>query len=539
MAARGARAAGGDAGDRFPNRKRCRFRLTKGFSGHFSCIADVSHLVSQGLKAMTDKRHLWERGDQYYLRLPIPRPLRKHFLTSTGKAKHHIIQPLGDSLSQAQLKRNRLVTAYGEVFARLRAGEQMTPDQIKVAVSLDLGAIAEQQKVRNLIAMPIRLHELRRLIGNVFESEIEEIAKSRGIPLDSELYNSVREALVKGRQSAFDEAQARLTTTTAPIIEQSSSETINQAAEAWFLETQSDSSTATKATTIEGHRQRVGVFVKRIGDLPLTSITRAMASDFLASIGKTNRTINNYGTTLACVFRSAKDRGRFTGDNPFERHRRKVNKKTNRVPFEVSELQTLFDAMPRQVQPARHSPETALPWASLIGLFTGMRLEEICQLKADDIRVVSTNGGTTTVIVIHNGTNNSLKNESAARLVPVHSELVRAGLLDYVNALPKGEMLFPGLKRRASKGDKIGARIGELFSKKLKAINIKREGLCFHSLRHTVAGRLDAAEVRKSDAARILGHTVEGETFGTYSDGPGLKVLAGVIEAIRYPGLKL
>jgi hypothetical protein len=78
------------------------------------------------------------------------------------------------------------------------------------------------------------------------------------------------------------------------------------------------------------------------------------------------------------------------------------------------------------------------------------------------------------------------------------------------------------------------------FGDKLVELNLKRPGLDFHSLRHTVAGRLDAAEVRSTDAARILGHTVEGETFGTYSQtGPGLKVLAGVIEAITYPGLKL
>jgi integrase len=225
---------------------------------------------------------------------------------------------------------------------------------------------------------------------------------------------------------------------------------------------------------------------------------------------------------------------------PFERHRRKVNKKTTRIPFEVSELLTLFNALPRQVTPAKHSPETALPWVTLIGTFTGMRLEEISQLKAADIHDQQANGATVTVINIHNGTGNTLKNESAVRLVPIHSELVKAGLLDYVKVLAKGSMLFPGLTRRTSKGDKIGARVGELFARKLKALNLKREGLCFHSLRHTVAGKLDAAEVRKTDAARILGRAIEGETFGTYSSsGPGLKVLAGVIEAITYPGLIL
>ena len=82
--------------------------------------------------------------------------------------------------------------------------------------------------------------------------------------------------------------------------------------------------------------------------------------------------------------------------------------------------------------------------------------------------------------------------------------------------------------------------MGELFRKKLEALNLKREGLCFHSLRHAVAGQLDAAEVRRSDVARILGHAIEGISFRVYSStGPGLKVLAGVIEMISYPGLKL
>jgi hypothetical protein len=36
-----------------------------------------------------------------------------------------------------------------------------------------------------------------------------------------------------------------------------------------------------------------------------------------------------------------------------------------------------------------------------------------------------------------------------------------------------------------------------------------------------------------------LGHTIDEETFGTYSTGPGLKRLAAVVEEIAYPGLKL
>ena len=135
---------------------------------------------------------------------------------------------------------------------------------------------------------------------------------------------------------------------------------------------------------------------------------------------------------------------------------------------------------------------------------------------------------------VHNGGNNSLKNAASARLVPIHSELVRAGLLQYRDALPKDGLLFPGLKRRASKGGKIGARLGELFRKRLVALGLKRERLCFQSFRHTVAGRLEAAGVSQEDAARVLCHTIAGMTYGVYSSGPGLKRLAVVVEEIRY-----
>ena len=83
-----------------------------------------------------------------------------------------------------------------------------------------------------------------------------------------------------------------------------------------------------------------------------------------------------------------------------------------------------------------------------------LRFEEIAQLAVADIRNVPANGATVDVIDIHNGGKNHLKNESSARVVPVHSELVRAGLLDYVKALPQNGPLFPGLKRRESKGGK-------------------------------------------------------------------------------------
>jgi len=63
---------------------------------------------------------------------------------------------------------------------------------------------------------------------------------------------------------------------------------------------------------------------------------------------------------------------------------------------------------------------------------------------------------------------------------------------------------------------------------------LKRAGLCFHSFRHTVAGKLEQASVSQTDAARVLGHAIAGMSYGVYSSGPGLKRLAAIVEEIRY-----
>src|SRR5262249_39553581 len=123
-------------------------------------------------------------------------------------------------------------------------------------------------------------------------------------------------------------------------------ETVNQAAEAWLAELTRDKTAAPRGTTLDGHRLRVRAFVEKTGDLPLTEVTRAVASDFLAGLEVSNRTRNAYATTLKCVFECARRRGRFTGDNPFDGMKAKVAGSSYQ-PFTVAELQTLFDAMPR------------------------------------------------------------------------------------------------------------------------------------------------------------------------------------------------
>jgi integrase len=305
-----------------------------------------------------------------------------------------------------------------------------------------------------------------------------------------------------------------------------------------------DKDAAPRQSTIEGHRQRVQVFIDAAGDVALTEVTRAKAADFLAGLKISNRTRNIYATTLKCVFESARKRGRFTGENPFAGQRSKVAK-NHKVRYTVDELQTLFDKLPREVAPKKHTPDTAVPWVALIAAYSGACLEEICKLTVADIREEGVNGGRFWCISIHNGNGDGqdkVKNDVARpRLLPIHSAVVKAGLLDYIANLPsKRGQLFPGLQRRASKDNKFGPRVGELYNKKLRKLGIKRKGLDFHSFRHTVSNVLEIAGVSQTDAARVLGHSIEGMSYGTYSQpGPGLVRVKDLVEKIKYEGLRL
>ena len=53
----------------------------------------------------------------------------------------------------------------------------------------------------------------------------------------------------------------------------------------------------------------------------------------------------------------------------------------------------------------------------------------------------------------------------------------------------------------------------------------------FHSFRKGFATQLENAKVPVTEVARLMGHEVEGQTFGNYSDGLALK---GLKEAISH-----
>jgi integrase len=290
--------------------------------------------------------------------------------------------------------------------------------------------------------------------------------------------------------------------------------------------------------TIDEYKRKAKLFENYCRNSPISQVTRATAADFLdrylleeREVGK--RTRNLYASLLQSVFKSAIRRGRFTAASPFEAQKLEVDEEHYK-PFTTGEINKLFAPAKFIIRPDKHTVHTALPWVTLIGAYTGARLEEIAQLRVADIQ----EHDGVWFFDIHDGNGNSLKNKSAPRYVPIHSQLIAAGLLDYVAGLQKDSRLFPALKPRKSKNNKVGAVLSDEFRDRRLGVGVVRDGVNFHSFRHTITNMFDKLGVSDTDAARVLGHKVDGISYSVYShDGPGLKRLAKIVERIKHPGL--
>jgi len=319
--------------------------------------------------------------------------------------------------------------------------------------------------------------------------------------------------------------------------------TFEQAAERCVTERQRDPDTAWTRQTEVQHRATFRAFAEHIKNKPIGAVTRGDIAGWLAALRTSARTVNRHAGALVTLFRWARTVGLIDGKNPAEGQRRRESATRKRHPFTSAELLTLLEACSSaarrqaeldaasrpEVKPRRHTVATALPWLVWLGAYTGARLNELCGLRAQDVR--ETDGITFLDLVDHG---RRLKTPAAARRVPVHSELLAIGLREYVAAVPRSGYLFPGLKPGGPDG-KRSWQATKHFTRLRRRLGLTRPGLVFHSLRNTVATALHEAGVPEVEAAALLGHELRTMSYGLYSGGLSLVRLRAAVECIRYP----
>ncbi|WP_417808795.1 tyrosine-type recombinase/integrase [Thioclava sp.] len=174
-------------------------------------------------------------------------------------------------------------------------------------------------------------------------------------------------------------------------------------------------------------------------------------------------------------------------------------------------------------------PGDALFWAPLIARAQGLRMEEILQLKTDDI-------GTDKAmpyLQVRNTDENHVKSESSERRVPLHPKLVDLGLMKLVDLRKKQghSRLFPFLKRGKNK-----KTYAENFTKRFnyfRRINdVYWPGLDFHALRTTFHNEILSDDGSDAIRRRLMGHAPLDEGEKSYSQSLGMEPLLKRLKSV-------
>ena len=173
-------------------------------------------------------------------------------------------------------------------------------------------------------------------------------------------------------------------------------------------------------------------------------------------------------------------------------------------------------------------------WIPLLGAFTGARVGELVQLRVADINQQDDRWG----IAINEDGGKQVKTAASVRWVPLHSELVRLGLLDYADAMRKAgyASLWPKLK--LMEGKPSHGFSAWFNSKPRKAV----EGVAlpdFHSFRHTVRTKMNKERIAEKVQDAITGHEDGGSTGRKVYTHLDTEQLVQAIESVTYPGLSL
>lgn len=215
-----------------------------------------------------------------------------------------------------------------------------------------------------------------------------------------------------------------------------------------------------------------------------------------------------------------------------------------RHPFDTEQLNRIFNgplyigckSERRRTEPGETDmAHTHWYWLPLLGLFTGARLNELCQLMIDDLGEDSG----IHFLRLHEGEETQRIKGHNRRVVPIHPELIRLGFVRYVEkAKSAGEtQVFPTL-RPSSKGY-YSHQPSKDFNAYIEKIAAKTDRTSFHSFRHNFKDACRNCEVAHDIADLLQGHTLQGMA-GRYGSGQVLlRRLHSEMSKVEYPELDL
>ncbi|WP_170411470.1 site-specific integrase [Ruegeria arenilitoris] len=331
------------------------------------------------------------------------------------------------------------------------------------------------------------------------------------------------------------------------------------------------------AKLLNDYQAWIGLFIELQGDRPILEYKKADARDFKNVLLELPRNRNKLPQTIGLsprdAIQAAKDHGlprlsistvnkalgRLQGiwkwaDKQLDEEVADIfgpmkiadnnNARNQHDPFSKEQLQTIFNSPLytgcksrrfRTVPGDTDLSDTSWYWLPLLGLWTGARLNELCQLSVEDIDQEEG----IPLIRVQEGDEDQRVKFGKSRLVPIHPELVRLGFLHFVQAQRQADhkRIFPELKLGAT--GYYSDQASKDFNRYIDRIGVKTVKTSFHSFRHNFKDACRHAGVQPDINDILLGHSLPGMA-GRYGHGKApLTVLYQAVRKVELRGLSV
>jgi integrase len=182
-------------------------------------------------------------------------------------------------------------------------------------------------------------------------------------------------------------------------------------------------------------------------------------------------------------------------------------------------------------------------WLPYVGLYTGARVNEICQINPQKDVLQDSKSGIWYLQITEDSEGDeritkSVKNKSSVRKVPIHSRLVALGFRDYVDRMKTNgaKLLFPGFRPGRGKASSGGEK---WFREFLRDIGLRDDTagarlVGMHAFRHTLMHKAHNCNP-PLDVTSITGH--RGDTDSVVAGYQGELSLVNkqrILEAVQF-----
>jgi len=300
-----------------------------------------------------------------------------------------------------------------------------------------------------------------------------------------------------------------------------------------------------KIKEIESDKRIVEEFIEIVGDIDFSTITKTEVSHYIDVQTKlppnrkkspkyrdlsikevmklklsqkeiqTPQNINKRITKLS-VFGNWGVRQGLLITNPFSGMKFSVKKQPHtRQPFTADELRKIFKPetylkwtihFSHPYRKDRVSNHLPYYWIFLLGIFSGMRTNEMCQILLSQVKKEKG----IWFIFIEDSEETKVKTENAIRKVPVHPQLIDLGFVDYVTAQKKskrGRLFWELSEDRDGFASHVSRHYNQRF---LPAVGVwKKYTKVLYCTRHTFINKLYSEMVDENVIKVLVGHEKE------------------------------